>query len=244
MRTSAGYHSIIRNGIPSSDISIEEHSIFTTILIEGGQPVFWSWHEERLIRDAQLLGTVWKSERISFIEREASGIEEGALRITCTSTDWWIHTWKTYIDEDKPLKSRWVTWKHESPLPAHSKHGYRKNTKRLCKKYGVDVLLWRDEKGDALEASFGNLVSISSDCLYTHPASGDILDGVGRRWILSVAREFGLDVREKCVPWNEGSWWMTSSLRRVQRLDITPDEISTEEKMLIEAFRNRRTLPF
>ena len=215
---------ILKDGVPSQDENISEHHVFTTIRIEMGAILLWDWHENRLIHDTQKMGGSWVRKRIEIIKNVAAKLQIGALRITCTLDSWWIHAWKTSIDECKPLRSCWIEWEHRFALPACTKHGYRSLSKGLTKEKDVDVLLWKNTRGEALEASYGNLFSIVDGCIYTPPAQGNILDGVGRRTLLHVARKVGLYVQEAPVLVENGGWWMTSALRGVQRLDISSED--------------------
>lgn len=215
---------ILKDGIPSKGEHISEHHIFTTVRVLNGRLVLWNWHERRLVHDAQVLGVSWKRERIQVIKDVASQLQNGALRVTCTHDSWWIHAWKTSIDECKPLNTCWMEWERHFSLPASTKHGYRSLSNRITQEQGVDVLLWHSAKGEVLEASYGNLFSIVDGCIYTLPANGAILDGIGRRVLIHVARRIGLEVYEEPVCMDQGNWWMTSALRSLQRLDVSTDD--------------------
>ncbi|MAA78609.1 MAG: hypothetical protein CL916_05070 [Deltaproteobacteria bacterium] len=215
---------VLKNGVPSQEESIPEHHVFTTIRVYMGKVLLWDWHEERLIHDTKVLGTSWVHSRIEIIKDVAQKLQMGALRITCTVDAWWIHAWETSINESKPLHTCWVEWEHLAPISACVKHGYRSFSRQLTKEKKVDVLLWKNTKEEVLEASFGNLFSIVDGCIYTPPAQGDILDGIGRRTVLHVAKKIGMDIKETPVFVRQGGWWMTSALRGLQRLDISTDD--------------------
>ena len=215
---------ILKDGSFSHEESRPEHHIFTTVRIEREKAVLWEQHEKRLLHDARQIGTVWDIRRKEIIDRVAQNLKKGALRVTCTVDSWWIHAWKTSIDESAPLKTCWVEWNHRALLPAFVKHGYRSIANELAKERGVDVLLWKNSKGEALEASFGNIFSIVDGCLYTPPARGNILDGIGRRSLIHVATALGIPVYENPILATQGCWWMTSSLRTLQKLDISKEE--------------------
>ena len=216
---------------------LPQHHIFTTLRVSSHKAVLWSWHEERLIRDARLVGSVWERSRKKYIAKVASELQDGAIRITCTSKEWWIHAWKAQIEEEKPLRTRWVDWSHQAPLPASSKHGYRQAAQRCTRELNVDVLLWKDRRGYALEASFGNLFFIGHGCIYTPSADGHILNGVGRRSLIWAAQQMGLCVREESILHTQKGWWMTSALRGIQSLDISTDEpVIYELRKLVHKF--------
>lgn len=231
---------VFRNGLPTDVRPLSEHHIFTTLRISSGAPELWKWHESRLIRDARILGVVWDVSRITEIRRVARELFDGVIRISCTETDWWIHGWIRDVDEKTPLSSVWIDWEHRAPLPVSSKHGYRSSAVQRAKDLNVDVLLWRDAKGYVLEASFGNLFSIVDGCLYTPPARGQILDGIGRRSVIAAAQKIGMLVREEDILYTHGGWWMTSALRGIQNLDISTEHVGVEElRRAVHDFRKK-----
>lgn len=215
---------ILKNGVRTQDVILSEHHIFTTVRILMGKVVLWDWHEKRLVHDTQHLGTEWIKRRIDIIESVAAQLHNGAIRVTCTPDSWWVHAWETVIDESKPLRTSWIEWEHRAVLPACTKHGYRSTARQKAKSCKVDVLLWKNKHGEALEASFGNLFSIVGGCIYTPPAKGSILNGIGRRTLIHVATSMGIRVHETPVPVEAGGWWMTSALRGIQQLDISTND--------------------
>ena len=214
------YRSIFFHETPSAFHPISQHSIFTTVCVQWGRLLLWNWHEERLISDIRNVGGTWDKHRIQFLEQVASELQEGALRITCTQTDWWVHTWVPVIDEEHALSSTWIHWEPRFLLPPHSKHGYREGASKKTQEMGVDVLLWHNIRGFALEASFGNLFLCHEDILYT-PELGNIVPGIGRRWLQHTAKELGIPVMETNLSFHQNGWWLTSSLRCLQRLDVS-----------------------
>ena len=239
------YHATFFDGYSFHGEPKHPHFIFTTIRIIEGKLIFWEWHEERLLRDSAQIGVRWESSRYPFLCDVAADIDLGALRISCTQNGWWVHTWKSSMKEDTALKTAWIQWEHTAPLPAFSKHGYRKRAQELQETLHVDVLLWYDSSHYVLEASIGSLFRIEQDIVYTPPLDGRILPGIGRRWLFTIAKDLGILIQETNLNWKQKGWWMTSALRSMQKLDVSSENLSQTESILLHALRDsNRMLSF
>jgi branched-chain amino acid aminotransferase len=66
-----------------------------------------------------------------------------------------------------------------------------------AREHGFDDAIVLSARGKAGEGSVSNLMMVREGTLITPPVSGDILEGINRRAILELARDFGLPVVER-----------------------------------------------
>ena len=177
------------------------------------------------------------------IEEKIAAVAErlikGAIRVLVASEEWWLHAWKPQIDETQPLTVCWLEWEPSAWLPAWVKHSNRAEWRVAKQQKGVDEILLYDQQQFVLEASRGNLFLARGDALYTPKANGRILDGVGRRSTIELAKEVGIPVYETNIPPEEGSWWLVSALRNFQRLSVSPVALPTSVQILRRTFAER-----
>jgi len=76
----------------------------------------------------------------------------------------------------------------------------------------VDEVLFRGAEGDLREGGSTNLFAVREGVLETHAADGQILEGVTRHLLIELAREAGIDVRERPPQHKEIDHWQEAFL--------------------------------
>ncbi|HEY6866286.1 MAG TPA: aminotransferase class IV [Candidatus Eisenbacteria bacterium] len=193
--------------------------IFETVRVEGGRPLQWRRHLERLVLAAAELGFPVPPSPARLREGvatllEAEGLGDAVARITVTRgvpggrptrTGAWI--------EVEPLAARlWrgaragrasaiVSRRPFEPGPL----GRYKTTSRLAyhlareeaRVAGVDEAILVSAAGEALEGAVSNLFAVVGGELLTPPLARGILPGLARGLVLECARALRLVAREE-----------------------------------------------
>jgi branched-chain amino acid aminotransferase len=114
-----------------------------------------------------------------------------------------------YIDIEKGVRVMTSTWRRnaDEALPARGKivGGYVNMAfqKSEAELNGFDEALVMTPDGHASEASAANLFMVRDGVLITPPVSDDILEGVTRKAILSLARDLGIPTEIRSVDRSE-----------------------------------------
>ena len=113
----------------------------------------------------------------------------------------------------------------------------------------VDEVLFRSTDGDLREGGSTNLFAVREGVLETHPADGRILEGVTRHLLIELAREAGIDVRErppqqkKIGQWQEaflcGTLTGVQPLVEIDQMPIADGEIGPMTRRLAGALDQR-----
>ena len=117
--------------------------------------------------------------------------------------------WGTYLGHDgvtNGVDVRVSSWRRAAPdtFQTMAKAGGNYLNSQLSKmearedKYAEGIML--DSFGYVSEGSGENLFAIRDGCLYTAPLSAGILNGITRDSVMSIARDFGVPVREQVLP--------------------------------------------
>lgn len=114
-----------------------------------------------------------------------------------------------YIDIEKGVRVMTSTWRRnaDEALPARGKivGGYVNMAfqKSEAELNGFDEALVLTPDGHASEASAANLFVVRDGTLLTPPVSDDILEGVTRKAILTLARDLGIPVEVRSIDRSE-----------------------------------------
>ena len=117
--------------------------------------------------------------------------------------------WGTYLGHDgvtNGVDVRVSSWRRAAPdtFPTMAKAGGNYLNSQLSKmearedKYAEGIML--DSFGYVSEGSGENLFAIRDGCLYTAPLAAGILQGITRDSVVTIARDFGIPVREQVLP--------------------------------------------
>ena len=155
---------------------------------------------------------------------EANGLQECYLRPlvvhtgeqmgvlgTAAPVETFIIAWKwgTYLGAEglaKGVDVRVSSWRRAAPdtFPTMAKAGGNYMNSQLSKmeakqdEYAEGIML--DTFGFVSEGSGENLFAVRDGVLYTPPVGSGILPGITRDTVMTIARSFGLDIREQMLP--------------------------------------------
>lgn len=114
--------------------------------------------------------------------------------------------------------------------------------------HAIEPMLHRD--GTITEGAASNYFGVKNGVLYTAPANNLILAGITRNWVLKLARDSDIEVREEAFRVDELSQldecFLTSTSREVQPIGRIDDIIINSggcgpmTQQLIEAFHNSK----
>ncbi len=149
----------------------------------------------------------------------------------------------------KCMVSSWVRMENNA-IPASAKpHGGYVNTafaKTEALLNGFDEALFLDSKGHVIEGSAENLFVVNGGKLITPPASDNILEGITRDSIMSVARDMGIEVVERSISRTElyraeevfltGTGAKVSPVVEIDRYQIGNGEVGPVSKKLQEFY--------
>ena len=114
-----------------------------------------------------------------------------------------------YVDIEKGIRLMTSTWRRnaDEALPARGKivGGYVNMAfqKSEAELNGFDEALVLTPNGHASEASAANLFVVRGDVLLTPPVSDDILEGVTRKAIITLAQDAGIPVEVRSIDRSE-----------------------------------------
>ncbi len=117
--------------------------------------------------------------------------------------------WGTYLGHEgvtNGVNVRVSSWRRPAPgtFPTMAKAGGNYLNSQLSKmeakqdEYAEGIML--DSFGFVAEGSGENLFAVRDGCLYTAPLGASILQGITRDSVITIARDFGIDVREQVLP--------------------------------------------
>lgn len=116
--------------------------------------------------------------------------------------------WGDYLGEDaleNGVNVQFSTWQKIAPntLPAMAKAGANYMNSQLAKmesiENGYDEAIMLDTNGVVGEGSGENLFLVKDGIIYT-PNLVSVLDGLTRRSIIQIAKDFGYEVKERPIP--------------------------------------------
>jgi branched-chain amino acid aminotransferase len=110
-----------------------------------------------------------------------------------------------YIDTEAGIRAQVSTWRRtdDNAIPARSKiTGAYVNgafAKSEAQMNGYDEAIMLNQDGHVSEGSAENLFIVREGILVTPPSSDNILDGITRRHLISVAGDLGIPVSERSI---------------------------------------------
>jgi branched-chain amino acid aminotransferase len=110
-----------------------------------------------------------------------------------------------YIDTEAGIRAQVSTWRRtdDNAIPARSKiTGAYVNgafAKSEAQMNGYDEAIMLNQDGHVSEGSAENLFIVREGILVTPPSSDNILDGITRRHLISVAGDMGIPVSERSI---------------------------------------------
>lgn len=184
--------------------------VFTTVGCDGGRPLLWPWHEERLSTSLARLGA---GESLRLPDEDAlcgllsaEGLDGPArLRVVGRAgidSQWSVAATATELSEAgaslTPARLVIERWPGVPSMAGHKMLNREKwdLARERALKCGADDALLVDVSGRVLETAVANVWVRHGDTLLTPPAPGSCLPGVMRRWMLEHFSATGVGVRE------------------------------------------------
>jgi branched-subunit amino acid aminotransferase/4-amino-4-deoxychorismate lyase len=173
-------------------------SVFTTIRVEEGRPLFEKWHFERLLKSAEWLWPNTAQQAQSLIENLRPPGLRGVWRLTLTAQvktrdsqdemelildDWW--------SEDIPEAKELILKNVKSPARPESWPSFLKSGDYLSRMVASrhlksdEVPLFHVEN-KICELLHANIFFIRDQKMITPPLSNNTLEGLGRRRVLQM----------------------------------------------------------
>lgn len=209
--------------------------VFTTICLDAGQPILWSWHLERLRADACVIGLPLppndelENGLLELVRRNRLTEVTARGRITVLATapaEPPVVVISAQKEELRTGRAKLVTTEYRlnesSPLTGVKSTSYAANLMILqeATKAGADEALMFNGRGELCEGASSNIFLVNGNKLLTPSLSSGCLPGVIRRWVLQWAPELGLEVCEGVLSDVDlaaaQEVFLTSSLRGVQ----------------------------
>lgn len=200
---------VLVNGIRSSDgrVSLDAddpglllgHGVFETMRTYGGVVFALEAHLRRLTQSAETVGVVMPSlhilkEEILRVVEARKG--ESVVRLTLTVGGMRMVRAGALPSLPPGLRCATRSWAPVPWLPGTAKHNSRLNSLMAVRDAGVDEVLWVDKDGFLLEGTRSNVFGVVEQTLWTPPLDGRCLAGVTREFLLHLAQELGISVRE------------------------------------------------
>jgi branched-subunit amino acid aminotransferase/4-amino-4-deoxychorismate lyase len=219
--------------------------VFTTIMIRNGKPLFLHSHLSRLQHNSSVIGInvkiQWLEDKIR-IEIQDRNPQDIALKVIL-----YQQTELQFIYRDLPIRSN-VTAKivmecSNSELPRNIKHTDRDSWKTEQKIYGVDELLWVNNKNQALEFSNGNIFVLREGKLITPIRNGYFLPGIMRSATIIYGGQIGIPIYQKNIEiQSQDELYFSSSLRGLIPVSIeqqnNPDSLKGFREGLWQILHN------
>lgn len=214
------------NGKPVAALKVEVHikdmgflygySLFETILVREGIPVFLFEHLDRITHSAADLGMGLPgncAELAAMCQKavSCSGINDGALRLTITAgADQEVEgNCLISIKEGIPYRDGQyekgfyvltldIPRNEKSPLVKHKTANYLENLlgRREAKKRGYDEGIFLNTCGQVAEGTVSNIFMVLNNEIITPPVVAGLLPGIVRQLIIEHAARVGLVLKE------------------------------------------------
>jgi para-aminobenzoate synthetase/4-amino-4-deoxychorismate lyase len=229
--------------------------VFETLLVIDGSPVELDAHLDRL---SETLSTLYEEAlplaATDLLRRSCRGLPLGRLRLTIAPGAGGL-TCKADAEPIDPTLHL-PCWEEGADLHGHRLSGglgAHKWADRSRLQAGGDQPLLLDDD-EVLEAAWANVFAIRGGVVSTPRLDGRILPGITRAVAIGVAREEGIEVKQRRIGRDELSGadevFLTSSIRGIQPVRSLDDvRISRGEvasllaDRLARRYRTSRTLP-
>lgn len=185
--------------------------VFTTVGCDGGRPLLWSWHSERLSASLSRLGAgdgIRLPDEDALRQLLASEGLEGPARARVVGRAgidslWTVVATAAPVDEAGPavppcrlIIQRWPGVPSMAGHKMLNRERWDLARERALEK-GADDALLVDASGRVLETSIANIWVRHKDAVLTPPAPDRCLPGVMRRWLLETVGSMNFEVRER-----------------------------------------------
>jgi para-aminobenzoate synthetase/4-amino-4-deoxychorismate lyase len=180
-----------------------DRGVFETLLVLDGEPVELGAHLDRL---SASLATLYAADLPAGAERlvrdAAVGLDHGRLRLTATPRADGAALSASARETDRRLT--FPAPEAGAELRSHALPGGLGPHKWVDRRAlppqppGTTPLLV-EEDGEVLEAAWANIFAVRGGTLVTPPPDGRLLPGVTRARAIELAREIGLEVRERAI---------------------------------------------
>ena len=184
--------------------------VFTTVGCDGGRPLLWPWHFERLSASLTRLGAdddIRIPDEDALCQLLAAEHIGGPARVRVVGragvdSPWSVIATAVALDEAGPgLPPARLIIERWPGVPAMAGHKMLNREKwdlarERAVKEGADDALLVDGSGHVLETSIANVWVRHDGAVLTPPAPDRCLPGVMRRWLLEQSGTLGLRVRE------------------------------------------------
>jgi branched-subunit amino acid aminotransferase/4-amino-4-deoxychorismate lyase len=215
--------------------------LFETLRVQGGRPVQWERHLERLVLSAAELGfpvppSLATLERAVAEVLRAGHLEEAAVRITVTrGVPGGRPTRPGVWVEAEPLRARlWRGARRGAATAILSKRpfepgtlGRHKTTSRIAyhlareeaRSRGADEALLTSGAGEILEGAVSNVFAVLGGRVATPPLERGILPGIVRETVIRLGATAGIAIEERAVTRDEAALadevFLTNSIQGV-----------------------------
>jgi branched-subunit amino acid aminotransferase/4-amino-4-deoxychorismate lyase len=184
--------------------------VFTTVGCDGGRPLLWAWHRERLAASLARLGAADGVRlpdeeelcRLLTVERLGGCARIRVVGRAATNSRWRVVATAAALDGVGPacVPDRLVIrrWPAIPSLAGHKMLNREKwdLARAEARAQGADDALIVDAANTVLETSVANVWIRSGDRVLTPPAPDRCLPGVMRRWILESVGDLGVEAAE------------------------------------------------
>lgn len=200
---------LVRNGV-RRDGPGAGWGVFTTVGCDGGRPLLWPWHSERLAASLSRLGAaddIRLPDEDALRRLLASEDLEGPARARVVGRAgidslWTVIATASALDESGPTlpPCRLIIqrWPGVPSMVGHKMLNREKwdVAREGALKRGADDALLVDASGRVLETSIANIWVRHNDAVLTPTAPDCCLPGVMRKWLLEKFDSMNLEVRE------------------------------------------------
>ncbi|TYO97992.1 aminotransferase class IV [Desulfallas thermosapovorans] len=215
------------------------YSLFETMLVVRGRPVFINRHLKRMLQSVSELGIklTYSYDVLAAMCSRAlarSGIREGVLRLMVTAGDGGdeggsvitaVREGLPYPEEQYAKGFALVTLdfprNEQSPLVKHKTANYLENLlgRRKARLQGYDEGLFLNTRGMVAEGTVSNIFIVQDGILLTPPVEAGLLPGTVRRLVMEYAPRFGYRCMETDLSpgdiKNAGECFLTNALMGV-----------------------------
>ena len=196
------------NDLSSMDIS-DEGAVYEVIRIIKNVPLFYKDHIGRMQKSIELLGWSIKIDTAEILTHIRKTVSENGL-INCNvklvfymlpdMNRFLLYVSKSYYPEEsvyeKGVALATLRWDRNNPNTKRINHEYRSAVNEVMAKYNVFEALLINNGSQVTEGSRSNIFFIKDGVVYT-ASKQLILEGITRKYVVSVCKEIGVEVRER-----------------------------------------------
>lgn len=205
-------------------------SVFTTIRVEAGRPLFEKWHFERLLKSAEWLWPNTAQQAQKLLENLKPPGPIGVWRLTLTAQvktrdaqeemelildDWW--------SEDIPKAQELSLRSVKSPARPESWPSFLKSGDYLSRMVAArhlksDELALYHVNNQICELLHANIFFVRDQKIFTPPLSNNTLEGLGRRRVMQLLQVEECEIAVEDLP-NMSSAFGVNALRGIMPVE-------------------------